>query len=284
MKTERQVTKKTIRIGGVLYEFSKPRIMGILNATPDSFFKHSRLSSAGEDVLRKAGQMIEEGADILDIGGYSTRPGAEDVGSDEECERILPVIRAIKDRYPGVVISVDTFRAVVAKEALKAGAEMVNDVSGGTLDEGMFDFVAEAKVPYVLMHMRGTPADMITKTDYTHLLKDIIVDLQKKIAVLRGKDVSDIIVDPGFGFAKRIPQNFELLRGLSEFSIFDCPLLVGVSRKGMIWRTLEISPEDALNGTTVLHTVALQQGADILRVHDVKAAGEVIRLFEHLYP
>ncbi len=258
--------------------------MGILNVTPDSFFPGSRVSSVGGDVLARAGQMIEEGADILDVGGYSTRPGAAEVDLKEECVRILPVIRAIRDRYPSVLISVDTFRAETARKALDAGADLINDVSGGTLDAEMFDLVAEAQVPYVLMHMRGTPATMQTMTTYPHLVADIIRDLAEKIGMLKSKGARDLIIDPGFGFAKNIPQNFELMRGLSEFRIFDYPLLVGVSRKAMIWRTLDVAPEDALNGTTVLHTVALQQGADLLRVHDVKAAAEVVRMFENLYP
>ena len=261
-------------------ELSPPLIMGIINITPDSFFEGARVGTHTEEVLQRAGAMYEQGATILDIGGYSTRPGAREVSQAEELDRVLPVIETIRRHIPSVLISVDTFRARVALEAVRAGADIINDVSGGTLDAAMFDTVAALRVPYVLMHMRGTPQTMNKLTQYKRLVPDILKELQQKLVELRQKGVTDIIIDPGFGFAKTVAQNFNLMRDLSEFHQLGCPLLVGVSRKSMVWRTLGVTAGEALNGTTVLNTLALQQGADILRVHDVREAAEAVKLWQ----
>lgn len=284
MDIEPQVTKKTLKIGSTLYEISRPWVMGIVNVTPDSFYAESRTSGAEEFLMERVRQLVDEGVDILDVGGYSTRPGAAVVSTEMELNRVVPAIRLIKKYYPALLISIDTFRADVAVKAVEAGADMINDVSGGDLDASMFDAVAALGVPYILMHMRGTPSTMNSLAHYNHLVKDVLLDLHGKLQVLQKKGVMDIIVDPGFGFAKSIPQNFELMRNLSAFHVLERPLLVGVSRKAMVWRSLGVEPEGALNGTTVLHTVALQQGASILRVHDVKAAVEVVTIFRNLYP
>ncbi|WP_247234927.1 dihydropteroate synthase [Telluribacter sp. SYSU D00476] len=275
-----QDIKKTLNVGGRLVELSPPLIMGILNITPDSFFKGGRVSTSPDEVLQRAGGTYEQGAAILDIGGYSTRPGALEVSQAEELDRVLPVIQSIRKHVPDALISVDTFRAGVALEAVRAGADIINDVSGGTLDAAMFDTVAALKVPYVLMHMRGTPQTMTKLANYERLVPDILKELQQKLVELRQKGVADIIIDPGFGFAKTVAQNFRLMRSLSEFHQLGCPLLVGVSRKSMVWRTLGVTAEEALNGTTVLNTLALQQGADILRVHDVREAAEAVKLWQ----
>ncbi len=279
----RQVTKKTLNIRGELLVLDKPVVMGILNRTPDSFFSSSRIheKTLGE-INDLAGKMLEEGATMLDIGGYSTRPGARSVSEQEESDRVLPVVEALVRAYPKAVLSVDTFRAEVARRAVGAGAAIVNDVSGGTLDPEMVTTVAELGVPYVLMHMRGTPDTMNTLTTYERLAVDILKDLQQKLSELRKQGVADVIIDPGFGFAKTAVQNFELLRELELFHMLDCPLLVGISRKRMIWQSLGITADAALNGTTVLNTIALWQGAAIVRVHDVKEAREAVVLVEAL--
>lgn len=279
IKTSQDI-KKTLNVGGRLVELSPPLIMGIINITPDSFFEGARVGTHAEEVLQRAGAMYEQGAAILDIGGYSTRPGAQEVSQAEELDRVLPVIETIRRHIPSVLISVDTFRAGVALEAVRAGADIINDVSGGTLDAAMFDTVAALRVPYVLMHMRGTPQTMNKLTQYKRLVPDILKELQQKLVELRQKGVTDIIIDPGFGFAKTVAQNFNLMRDLSEFHQLGCPLLVGVSRKSMVWRTLGVTAGEALNGTTVLNTLALQQGADILRVHDVREAAEAVKLWQ----
>jgi len=279
----RQVTKKTLNIRGNLVSLEKPAVMAILNTTPDSFHAESRIYRKSEgEWIDLAGEMIAAGATFLDVGGYSTRPGAAEVTEEEETDRVVPVIAGLKKWYAGTVISVDTFRPGVARAAVAAGADIINDVSGGDQDARMFGTVAELKVPYILMHMRGTPATMNSLTHYDHLIADILGDLQKKVARLRMMGVPDVIIDPGFGFAKNVKQNFSLLRGLEAFRELECPLLVGLSRKTMIWKTLGITPGEALNGTTVLNTYALTKGADILRVHDVKEAAEAIRLLDIL--
>lgn len=273
-----QDNKKTINVGGTLLEQSSPLVMGILNFTPDSFYQGSRVDSS-QQVVDKIGTMVVEGASIIDIGGYSTRPGAKEVTVEEEKERIGAVLEPLVKNFKNVIISVDTFRSDVASFAVKRGAHIVNDVAGGTLDEAMFDTVAELGVPYILMHMRGTPATMNTLTSYDNLVVDVMKELKSKIDVLRQKGVADIWVDPGFGFAKTIDQNFQLLRDLAEFKDLGCPILVGLSRKATIYKTLNIGPEEALNGTTVLNTLALERGANVLRVHDVKAAVEAVKLW-----
>jgi dihydropteroate synthase len=255
--------------------------MGILNITPDSFYAGSRHASLPE-IIKKATSMVQDGAHILDIGGYSTRPGADDIPQELESQRILPVIQAIRKVIPEVYISVDTFRSAVARQAVEAGADIVNDVSGGELDPLMFQTVADLHVPYICMHMRGTPQTMTSLSGYENLLYEIINYFHKKVDRLHQSGVKDIIIDPGFGFAKTIEQSFELLRHLDHMRIIGKPILVGLSRKSMIWKTLNISADEALNGTTALNMAALQQGASIVRVHDVREAVQTVKLFGKL--
>ncbi|MEA5460270.1 dihydropteroate synthase [Arcicella sp. LKC2W] len=264
-----------------LLDLSQPRIMGILNITPDSFYKGNRFTDLSK-VLDRAEKMLSEGATFLDIGGHSTRPGASPVSEEEELNRVLPVVEAIIQKFPEALISIDTFRSSVAKKCVEAGAVIINDVSGGILDDKMFETVASLGVPYVLMHMRGTIETMTQMTNYDDLVTDVLDDLQKKVYQLRQLGQKDIIIDLGFGFAKTADQNYVLLKHLEDFRLLDCPMLVGVSRKSMIWRKLDISPNDSLNGSTVLNTVALMKGANILRVHDVKEAMETIKLISFL--
>lgn len=255
--------------------------MGILNITPDSFFAESRLRTDDlTQIKERAARLLAEGADILDVGGYSTRPGAVQVDPEAELERVIPVIALLAGAFPETPISIDTFRADVATAAVAAGAHIVNDVSGGTLDPEMFSAVAALQVPYVLMHMRGTPATMNTLTEYNEVTADVMTELREKIFRLRQMGVSDVIVDPGFGFAKTPEQNFSLVADLEIFHTLDCPILLGVSRKSTIVKTLGTTAENALNGTTVLNTLALMAGVQILRVHDPKAAREAILLTE----
>jgi dihydropteroate synthase len=263
---------------GRLWLLNRPVVMGILNATPDSFFAGSRVVAVDE-ALRQAEQMLADGAAILDVGGYSTRPGAAEVSEADETARVVPVVRAIAHRFPGAIVSVDTFRASVAEAALQAGAHMVNDVSGGT-DARMLETVARWQVPYVLMHSRGTPQTMTQLTQYTDLLGEITVFFLEKLQQIRLAGIKDVVLDVGFGFAKTIDQNYHLLNNLADFRIIGLPLLVGISRKSMIYKRLGITADEALNGTTVLNTLALTKGASILRVHDVKAAAEAVKLYE----
>lgn len=271
----------TICCRGQLIDLSKPRVMGILNATPDSFFKGSRTQSL-DQALERAGEMLAEGADFLDVGGYSSRPGAAEVSEAEEKARVVPLIEALAQTYPDALLSIDTFRASVARAALHAGAALVNDISGGARDAAMLPLIAETQVPYILMHMRGTPQDMTSKTNYEDLIGDMLYYFSQRLAAARALGIADCIVDPGFGFAKTREQNFELLAGLEAFKELEVPMLVGLSRKSMIWKTLETTPEKALNGTTALHMLALERGANILRVHDVAEAVECVRLWEAL--
>jgi dihydropteroate synthase len=252
--------------------------MGVLNITPDSFYPGSRYAKE-PDIIRAAVRMAEEGADIIDIGGYSSRPGAEDIPVKEERSRVLKAIRAVSRELPHMVLSVDTFRAEIASEAVTGcGAHMINDITGGEGDDGMFPVVGKLNVPYVIMHMQGNPRTMQINPVYDDVVADILRWFGGRIFRLRSSGVKDIIIDPGFGFGKSAAHNFEMLRRIGEFSIAGLPLLAGVSRKSMIWKTLKISADDALNGTTVLNTVALLNGADILRVHDVKEAVQAVRL------
>ena len=256
--------------------------MGILNITPDSFFAGSRVNDP-ESIRETAARMIREGADILDVGAYSSRPGASEVSENEEIRRLELALPRIRDSFPGTLLSVDTFRSSVARRAVRdLGADMVNDISGGNLDKGMFQTVAELGVPYVLMHMKGTPATMQRYAVYRDVTREIILDLSGKLAALARLGVKDIILDPGFGFAKNADQNFLILKELDAFRIFPQPLMVGLSRKSLIYKTLGLSPMEALNGSTVLHTIALMKGAGILRVHDVGPAREAVRLLERL--
>lgn len=273
--------KKTLNIGGKLLDLTTPQVMGILNVTPDSFFSGSRVLQV-EDAYKKAERMLSEGASILDIGGHSTRPGADAVSDDEETKRVLPVVEMLCKRFPDAIVSIDTFRASVAKQAVEAGAHIINDIAGGNLDPLMFETVAALNVPYILMHSRGTPQTMKELNQYDDLVTDILRELQKKIYALRQLGVKDIVADIGFGFAKNANQNYVLLREMKVFEQLGVPILAGVSRKSMIWRKLDISPEQSLNGTTALNTIALLNGASILRVHDVKEAIEVVKLMQFL--
>ena len=267
----------TLNCKGRLLIVDKPLVMGIVNITPDSFFAGSRKQDTTA-IVELAGQMLKDGADILDIGGQSTRPGSEQLSAGEEMERTIPAIKAIHQCFPEAIVSVDTYHSLVAKEAVDAGASIVNDISGGTLDPAMIPVVASLRVPYVLMHMRGTPATMQEHTNYHNVTLELIDYLSKRIDEIRRAGIKDIIIDPGFGFAKTIEQNFELLRNLSLFKVLSHPLLLGVSRKSTIYKTLGITAEQALNGTTVLNTIGLMKGANILRVHDVKEAVEAVAL------
>lgn len=255
--------------------------MGIINVTPDSFYDGGKTFSEKE-ILKQAEKMLSEGATFLDIGGYSTRPGAAEISEKEETKRVVEAVESILKKFPDALISVDTFQSEVAKNAVEAGAAMVNDVSGGTLDAEMFKTVSSLKVPYILMHMRGTPKTMTKLTDYKNVTIEVLKDLSEKIALARAEGIDDIIADPGFGFAKTREQSFQLLNNLELFQNLDVPILVGVSRKSIIYKTLETSAEHALNGTTSLNTVALLKGASILRVHDAKEAMECITLFKSL--
>lgn len=274
-------SNNTLNLRGELLHLDTPKVMGILNITPDSFYEGSRVSGEKE-ILSQAAQMIEEGADLLDLGGYSSRPGASAISESEECNRVLPAIRLLKDHFPKTPLSIDTFRSTIARQAVDQGASLINDISGGEQDPQMFETVAELGVPYILMHMRGTPQTMTTLTQYDNLVKDVADYFHKKIYLLRQLGVRDLILDPGFGFAKTAEQNFELLQRLRYFSIFGLPLLAGLSRKAMIWKTLNTDPAGALNGTTTLNTIALANGASILRVHDVREAVECIALSQKI--
>lgn len=273
--------KKTLLIKGSLMNLTQPKVMGIINATPDSFYdggKNSELSNA----LKNVEKMLADGADFVDIGGYSTKPGAKDVDLEQELKRVIPIIEQVAVQFPEAIISIDTFRSQVAKQAVEAGATIINDVSGGNLDSNMFATISQLKVPYILMHMRGTPATMQYLNTYTHLIKDIIKELSEKLARLRQLSVNDVIIDPGLGFAKSIAQNYEILKNLAYFDCLECPLLVGLSRKSMIYKTLRVKSSEVLNGTTALNMAALMSGANILRVHDVKEAVETVKLFNKL--
>jgi len=273
--------KHTLQTGGRLTDLRRPRIMGILNITPDSFYGSSRMNSVDE-ALRQAEAFLDEGATFIDIGGYSSRPGAAPVSEEEEMKRLLPVIKAITKKLPGALISVDTFRAAVARESILAGAHLINDISGGSMDGAMFKTVAALKAPYILMHMKGTPQTMQQQASYQNLILELTGYFSEKIAALKQLGVHDIILDPGFGFAKTLDHNYELMQHLQDFQIFGLPLLTGISRKTMIYKLLETDADNALNGTTALNTVALLKGSSILRVHDVKAAAECITLTEKL--
>ena len=274
--------KLSFNCNGKLVEFDRPLVMGIINATPDSFYSKSRTNVSSETV-ELASKMIREGADILDIGGYSSRPGADDVDVEEEITRTTQAIKAIRAKHRDILISIDTFRAEVAEAALIAGANIINDISGGQLDEKIFKVAAHYQAPYILMHMRGTPQNMQKQTVYDDLLMDIGRFFSEQIAKAKSAGVKDIILDPGFGFSKTIEQNFELLRGLSHFQLFKLPVLAGFSRKSTIYKTLNTTAEESLNGTIVLNTIALQNGASILRVHDVLEAVETVKLVDIIH-
>mgnify|MGYP005821406141 CR=1 FL=1 len=266
--------KTTIKCGDKLILLDELKIMGILNMTPDSFHSESRKHNI-EALLVSAQKMVDAGADILDVGGYSTRPGADFVSEHDEMERVIPAVRALRQKFPEILISIDTFRSNIAKSAVENGANIINDVSGGRFDEAIFDVAARMQVPYVLMHSRGDTKTMQSLTNYENVVLEVCKELSIKISKLKKKGVKDIIVDPGFGFAKNIEQNYEILKNLEFFHCLGAPILVGVSRKGMIYKKLNTNQAEALNGTTILNTVASMKGAKILRVHDVKEAKEI---------
>lgn len=254
-----------------------------MNLTPDSFYEGSRLKLNKDNVLGRAQQMINDGADILDIGGYSSRPGAANISIEEEIQRIEDPIQWISEEFPEIIISVDTFRSEVARRGIEAGAHMVNDISGGSLDPKMYKTISELSVPYIIMHMQGTPQNMQGKTDYENILQEILNYFSEKLHIIKEFGIKDVIIDPGFGFAKTLEQNYFLLKNLELFDMINLPILVGLSRKSMIYKLLEVEPSEALNGTTALNMVALIKGANILRVHDVKEANETRKLFKQLY-
>jgi dihydropteroate synthase len=253
--------------------------MGILNVTPDSFFATSRCRSE-EEIRQRVCQIRQEGATMVDIGAYSSRPGAEDVVQGEELRRLLPAIDIVHEEWPEAIISVDTFRAEVARRAVEAGADIVNDISGGEMDPEMFSAVADMHVPYILMHMQGTPRDMQKAPHYGNLMCEVFRSLGERVELLHEMGVADVILDPGFGFGKTMEQNYEMMARLGEFRLVDCPILVGVSRKSMVYRLLGTTPEESLNGTTALNTIALMNGASILRVHDVREAVEAVKIYQ----
>ena len=271
----------TLNCRGTLVDLSTPKVMGIINVTPDSFYDGGKSFSQTE-ILSQAEKMLADGATFLDIGGYSSRPNAEEISINEETDRVLRAIEIILKNFPEALISVDTFRSEIAKVAVENGAAMINDVSGGTLDTEMYKTVARLKVPYILMHMRGNPKTMATLTDYKNVTTEVLEDLSRKISLARLEGINDIIVDPGFGFAKTRKQSFELLNNLELFKSLKVPVLAGVSRKSFIYKTLGITSKEALNGTTSINTIALLKGASILRVHDVKEAMECVKLYENL--
>jgi len=271
--------KATLNAGGWLVDLSTPKVMGIINLTPDSFFAGSRQPGV-DDALRQAEKMLNEGATFLDLGAYSSRPSAKDIPVDEEMARLLPVVEAIRNNYPEALLSIDTFRAKVAEETINAGAHLINDISGGELDEDMFQTVARLQVPYILMHMRGNPQTMTKQTDYEDLFGEIYDYFANKYYRLKQLGVHDVIIDPGFGFAKKNEQGYTLMSRLQEFGRLGLPILAGVSRKRMVYHVTGGTAEDALNGTTVLNTIALTKGANILRVHDVKEAVEAVKIWQ----
>ncbi len=274
--------KQTVNAGGKLLDLSTPMVMGILNLTPDSFYDGGRFNTI-EAAVKQVETMLTEGADIIDIGAASSKPNVKVIEADEEKKRLLAVVLEIKKCFPEAVLSVDTFHADVAEAAINAGAHIINDISGGSLDEKMFDVVANLQVPYIMMHMRGNPQTMQNHTDYDDLILEIKTYFSEKIFKLRQKGVHDIILDAGFGFSKTTDQNYLLMQRLNELKHFGLPILTGVSRKSMIWKVAKTDAENALNATCAMHMVALEKGSNILRVHDVKAAREVIKIYERLY-
>lgn len=270
-----------INCNGNLIDLSTPKVMGILNVTPNSFYdggKHKEINS----IIHQVDKMLSEGADFIDIGAYSSKPSAEFVSEEEEIKRLVPIVKSLVETFPNIILSVDTFRAKVAKASVENGVAMVNDIAAGLLDDKMLETVAALKVPYIMMHMRGNPQTMQSLTDYNDIVKEMIFYFSERIQKARSFGISDIVIDPGFGFAKTLEQNYEVLHKMELFEILDLPLLAGISRKSMIYKVLENSPQEALNGTSVLNTIALQKGAKILRVHDVKEAVECIKLVSKL--
>jgi len=272
--------KQTINAGGKLIDLSTPKVMGIINITPDSFYSDSRKITI-ESALLQAEKMLNEGAAFLDLGAYSSRPGATDISAQEETDRLLPMVEAIAANFKDAVLSIDTFRTGVAETAIKAGAHIINDISGGQLDDDMFAAVARLQVPYILMHMKGTPQTMVQEAKYDDVFNEVLGYFAQRYEKLRAMGVHDVIIDPGFGFAKTHEQGYELMSKMQGFDMLQLPVLVGVSRKRMIYGITGGTAADALNGTTALNTIALTKGANILRVHDVKEAVETIKIWQN---
>lgn len=273
---------KHLNIKGKLLSTQRPLIMGILNITPDSFFDGGKYEYTTE-IQKRVREIVDEGADIIDIGAYSSRPGAVDISEEEEWNRLKRGLDVIFKEYDDAIVSVDTFRSGIATRAIEAGAAIINDISGGDLDKDMFQTIAQLNVPYIVMHMQGTPQTMQDNPSYNNTISEIIFDLSKKIDTLRQYGVKDIIIDPGFGFGKLPNDNYSILNNLEKFTIFELPILVGLSRKSMIYKTIDSTPDNSLNGTTVLNALALAKGANILRVHDVREAVECVKLYERCY-
>lgn len=272
-------SNRYIQVRNKLFDLSIPKIMGVLNATPDSFFEGSRIEK-NTDLSSRVGAMVNAGMDILDIGGCSTRPGSEEVSEKEELERVLPLIKKIRKEFPEVLISIDTFRASVAEEALKVGADIINDVQGGNFDPRIWEVAKQYKAPYILTHSRGNSQTMLDLSTYNSIVLDILQELSEKISRIKKAGVADIIIDLGFGFAKTPEQNFELLKNLSIFSMLEFPILCGFSRKSMISKRLNITVDESLNGTSILNTFAVTKGASLIRVHDVKEAKQIVSLLK----
>ena len=273
--------KMTINCKGQLVDLSTPKVMGILNVTPNSFFDGGKYKNESE-MLSQVGKMLNDGATFIDVGAYSSKPGAEFVSEEEELQRIVPIINLILGYYPETLISIDTFRSEVARVCIENGAAIINDISAGNLDDNMMETIAKYNVPYIVMHMRGTPETMQKMTSYDNIVKEMLFYFSERVAKARSLGINDLIVDPGFGFAKTLEQNYEVLQKMELFEILELPLLAGFSRKSMIYKTLQSTAEEALNGTTVLNTIALTKGAKILRVHDVKEGMECVTLFNKL--
>ena len=272
----------TINCKGQLIDLSTPKIMGILNVTPNSFYDGGKYSLEA-DVLSQVGKMLDEGATFIDIGAYSSKPNAEFVSEEEEANRLVPIIQLIMSHFPEALLSIDTFRSKIASIGIENGAALINDISAGSLDEKMMDVVAKYNVPYIMMHMRGTPQTMQSQTNYENIIKEMLFYFSEKVNKARSLGINDLIIDPGFGFAKTLEQNYEVLQNLELFKMLDLPILAGISRKSMVYKPLGLTADEALNGTTVLNTIALSKGANILRVHDVKEALECVKLFEKGY-
>ncbi|WP_297793850.1 dihydropteroate synthase [uncultured Eudoraea sp.] len=269
----------TINCKGRLIDLKKPKVMGILNVTPDSFYDGGKYRDEAA-ILKQTEKMLDEGATFIDLGAYSSRPGAAHISEEEELSRILPIVELLLKTFPDIYLSIDTFRSKVAQRCLEMGASLINDISAGNLDKNMLQTISEHKVPYIMMHMKGTPQNMTKQANYSNIIEDVIYFLSEKVALANSLGINDIILDPGFGFAKTPAQSFFLLQHLNLFKTFRLPILVGLSRKSMIYKTLGIQPDEALNGTTALNTFALTKGANILRVHDVKEAVECIELMQ----
>ncbi|WP_243860527.1 dihydropteroate synthase [Flavobacterium poyangense] len=266
---------------GQLIDLSIPRVMGVMNVTPNSFFDGGKYKSE-EEIISRASNILSEGADFIDLGGYSSKPNAEFVSEQEEIDRVIPAIELILKHFPDALLSIDTFRAEVARASIESGVAIVNDIAAGELDDKMFDVIAKYNVPYIMMHMRGNPQTMHTLTDYDDIIKDMLFYFSEKVQKARSLGINDLILDPGFGFAKTTEQNFEVMEKMDLFNILELPILAGISRKSMIYKTLNMTAQEALNGTTVLNTISLMKGAKILRVHDVKEAVECVTLFNKM--